>query len=260
MKPLLEANGIFKEFRGRGRSLDVTALDGVDFSMMPGEVVGIVGESGSGKSTLSRILVGIEKATSGVVNHNDKAVETPADWRALRFDVQYIFQDPYLSLAPHMSVGQIIGDGLEIRGEGTPEDRANRVAKTLEMVGLKASDAQSYPAVFSGGQRQRISLARALVLNPKVIICDEIVSGLDVSVQAQILNLLVELHRDQGVGIVFVSHDLRVVKYLCQRILVMHRGLIVETNTTENLFSNPQHEYTKHLLSCVPAGLSLSGN
>jgi ABC-type oligopeptide transport system ATPase subunit len=135
----------------------------------------------------------------------------------------------------------------------------NRVVKTLEMVGLKAGDANSYPAVFSGGQRQRISLARALVLNPKVIICDEIVSGLDVSVQAQILNLLVELHQEQGVGLVFVSHDLRVVKYLCQRIIVMHRGKIVEANDTETLFSNPQHEYTRHLLACVPAGLSLTG-
>ncbi|CAB4336223.1 unannotated protein [freshwater metagenome] len=259
MKPLLEATGIVKEFRGRGRSLDVLALDGVDFSIMPGEVVGIVGESGSGKSTLSRILVGIEQATKGVVRHNGEEVNTPADWRKLRFDAQYIFQDPYLSLAPHMSVGQSIGDGLEIRGEGTPADRAKRIATTLEMVGLKASDAQSYPAVFSGGQRQRISLARALVLNPKVIICDEIVSGLDVSVQAQILNLLVELHREHGVGLVFVSHDLRVVKYLCQRILVMHRGLVVESNSTEKLFSNPQHEYTQHLLSCVPAGLSPSG-
>lgn len=259
MKPLLEANGIVKEFRGRGRSLDVVALRGVDFSIMPGEVVGIVGESGSGKSTLSRILVGLERATQGVVRHFGEIVQTPADWRKLRFDAEYIFQDPYLSLAPHMSVGQSIGDGLEIRGEGTPAERSQRVAATLEMVGLKASDAQSYPAVFSGGQRQRISLARALVLNPKVIICDEIVSGLDVSVQAQILNLLVELHHKQGVGLVFVSHDLRVVKYLCQRILVMHRGLVVEANTTENLFSNPQHEYTQHLLSCVPLGLSPSG-
>ena len=259
MKPLLEATGIVKEFRGRGRSLDVVALDGVDISIMPGEIVGIVGESGSGKSTLSRILVGIEHATKGVVKHNDEVVASPADWRTLRLDIQYIFQDPYLSLAPHMTVGQSIGDGLEIRGEGTSAERSKRIGENLEMVGLKASDAQSYPAVFSGGQRQRISLARALILNPKLIICDEIVSGLDVSVQAQILNLLVELHRNQGVGIVFVSHDLRVVKYLCDRILVMHRGLVVETNTTENLFAHPQHEYTQHLLSCVPAGLSSTG-
>ena len=126
-------------------------------------------------------------------------------------------------------------------------------------MGLKASDANSYPAVFSGGQKQRICLARALILNPKVIICDEIVSGLDVSVQAQILNLLVELNQKNGVGLVFVSHDLRVVKYLCQRIIVMHQGLIVEANTTEELFTNPKHEYTQHLLSSVPAGLSIAG-
>jgi len=177
----------------------------------------------------------------------------------LRLDIQYIFQDPFLSLAPHMTVGQSIRDGLDIRGEGTPLERDERVSKILELVGLKASDANSYPAVFSGGQKQRICLARALILNPKVIICDEIVSGLDVSVQAQILNLLVELNQKNGVGLIFVSHDLRVVKYLCQRIIVMHQGLIVEANNTEELFANPKHEYTQHLLSSVPAGLSIAG-
>lgn len=256
MTPILQARGIVKDFRGRRRSLDVLALVGVDIEVNPGEIIGIVGESGSGKTTLSRILVGIEQSSKGEITHNGELVRSANDWRALRMDVQYIFQDPYLSLAPHMTVGQIIGDGLDIRQVGTPADRAERVARTLEMVGLKASDAQSFPAVFSGGQRQRISLARALVLDPKVIICDEIVSGLDVSVQAQILNLLIEIHRKQKVSLVFVSHDLRVVKYLCQRIIVMHRGAIVEENHTEQLFANPRHEYTRHLLSCVPAGLT----
>ena len=252
--PMIEFKGVCFSY-DPGRPI----LSNINLSIFEGETIAILGHNGSGKSTLSRILVGIEHATKGVVKHNDEVVASPADWRTLRLDIQYIFQDPYLSLAPHMTVGQSIGDGLEIRGEGTSAERSKRIGETLEMVGLKASDAQSYPAVFSGGQRQRISLARALILNPKLIICDEIVSGLDVSVQAQILNLLVELHRNQGVGIVFVSHDLRVVKYLCDRILVMHRGLVVETNTTENLFAHPQHEYTQHLLSCVPAGLSSTG-
>lgn len=259
MTPILEAQGIVKQFRGRGRSTDVLALDGVDFCVKPGEVVGIVGESGSGKSTLSRILVGIEGATQGTVRHDGKLVSTSEDWRRLRRDVQYVFQDPYLSLAPHLTVGRSIGDGLDIRGKGTRAERDDLVARTLQMVGLKPADAHAYPAVFSGGQRQRISLARALVLSPRVIICDEIVSGLDVSVQAQILNLLVDLHREQGVGIVFVSHDLRVVKYMCQRLIVMHRGQVVESNETAALFSDPQHEYTRHLLACVPAGLAPAG-
>jgi peptide/nickel transport system ATP-binding protein len=259
MTAILEANGIVKKFRGRGRSLDVLALDGVDFYANPGEIVGIVGESGSGKSTLSRILVGIESSTEGAIFHNGKGVTSSSDWKELRSEVQYIFQDPFLSLAPHMTIGQSIGDGLEIRGEGTPQERANRVSESLEMVGLKGSDASSYPSAFSGGQRQRISLARALVLRPRLIICDEIVSGLDVSIQAQILNLLIELRNQRDVSMIFVSHDLRVIKYFCERIVVMHGGIIVETNSSENLFAHPQHEYTQHLLNCVPASSLLMG-
>jgi len=259
MTPILEVKAIIKQFRGRGRSMDVLALKGIDFSISSGEIIGIVGESGSGKSTLSRILIGIEKATQGSVFHNGEIVTEAKDWDRLRREVQYVFQDPFLSLAPHMTVGESIGDGLVIRNEGTPKERSDRVARTLEIVGLKASDAGSYPVVFSGGQRQRISLARAIILNPRVIICDEIVSGLDVSIQAQILNLLVDLHRENGVSIVFVSHDLRVVKYLSQRVIVMHNGLIVESNSAEKLFANPEHEYTKHLLECVPSGHFNSG-
>jgi len=259
VKPILEASGVIKLFKGRGRSLDVMALNDVNLLIYPGEVIGIVGESGSGKSTLSRILVGIEKATKGQVLHDGESVESVSDWQKLRLNIQYIFQDPFLSLAPHMTVGQSIRDGLDIRQEGTSLERDNRVARVLELVGLTALDANSYPASFSGGQKQRISLARALILKPKVIICDEIVSGLDVSVQAQILNLLVELNQKNGVGLIFVSHDLRVVNYLCQRIIVMHQGVIVEANTTAELFTNPKHEYTKHLLSSVPAGISIAG-
>lgn len=258
LNPILEASNIEKTFRGRGRSLDVIALKGIDFKIYSGEIVGIVGESGSGKSTLSRVLVGIEKASNGKVLHNGEIVENTNDWRKLRLDIQYIFQDPFLSLAPHMTVNESIRDGLDILGEGNSIERNEKVVKTLELVGLKASDAHSYPAAFSGGQKQRICLARALILDPKVIICDEIVSGLDVSVQAQILNLLVELNQKKGVGLVFVSHDLRVIKYLCKKVIVMHQGLIVEANRTEELFANPKHKYTQHLLNSVPAGLKIA--
>lgn len=256
---LIEGKNIFKRYLGRSRSADVLALNDVNIRVNPGDTLGIVGESGSGKSTLSKILVGAEKPTQGSVLHNGNPVISRKDWNALRQDVQYIFQDPYMSLAPHLTVGQSIIDGLEIRGVGTPEDRGRIVGDTLELVGLRAQDGNVYPSNFSGGQRQRVCIARALVLEPKVIICDEIVSGLDVSVQAQILNLLVQLHTRKNLGIVFVSHDLRVVKYLCNQIMVMNAGAVVEAGATEAVFSNPQHDYTRHLLSCVPSGIEESG-
>lgn len=166
--------------------------------------------------------------------------------------MQYVFQDPYGSLAPHLRIGDTIGDPLTIRGEGTPTERRRRVAETLEAVGLSASDATRYPSVFSGGQRQRISLARALVLRPELIICDEIVSGLDVSVQAQILNLLVSLRSEYGVAYLFISHDLRVVKYLTERVIVMRSGRAVEAGETAMVLAYPQHEYTQQLIAAVP--------
>lgn len=255
METLIEGRGLGKRYLGRSKSADVAALTDVNIRVNPGETLGIVGESGSGKSTLSKILVGAEIPTSGVVLHNGEPVTSRADWSALRKDVQYIFQDPFLSLAPHLTVGESIVDGLEIRGIGTAAERKKRVGDALELVGLRAKDAEVYPAGFSGGQRQRVCIARALVLEPRIVICDEIVSGLDVSVQAQILNLLVELHTRSNLGIVFVSHDLRVVKYLCRNLMVMNRGEVVEFNDTNEVFSNPQHEYTKHLFDCVPAGL-----
>lgn len=256
---LLEGKSLVKRYLGRSKSADVLALNDVNIQVDPGDTLGIVGESGSGKSTLSKILVGAERQTEGTILHNGKPVTSRSDWSALRRDVQYIFQDPYMSLAPHLTVGQSIIDGLEIRGVGTPEERRRKVGHTLELVGLRAEDGDVYPSNFSGGQRQRVCIARALVLEPKIIICDEIVSGLDVSVQAQILNLLVELHTRDNLGIVFVSHDLRVVKYLCKQTMVMNQGEVVETNDTEAIFNNPQHDYTRHLLSCVPAGIDNHG-
>jgi len=254
MTPLIEGRGIVKRYSSR-RGVGVLALDSVNVAVHPGELVGVVGESGSGKSTLSRVLVGIERPTAGQVLHNGATVQSPQEWAALRSDVQYIFQNPFASLAPHLTIGRSVGDFLDINKIGTKPERRDRVANALEMVGLKAADADSYPGVFSGGQRQRICIARVLVSEPKLIICDEIVSGLDVSVQAQILNLLVSLHEKSGVGLVFVSHDLRVVKYLCDRIVVMVSGQIIETGETESLFGSPQHAYTQQLLEAVPAGI-----
>jgi len=255
MQPVIEARNIVKRYLGRSRSADVLALNDVSIEVNPGDTLGIVGESGSGKSTLSRVLVGVESRTGGAVFHNGEEVSSRADWSALRRDVQYIFQDPYMSLAPHLTVGESIVDGLEIRGLGTPAERRTRVAQSLELVGLRSKDANLYPSSFSGGQRQRVCIARALILDPKVMICDEIVSGLDVSVQAQILNLLVELHEREDLGIVFVSHDLRVVKYLCRRLMVMSGGKVVEANDTESVFRSPQDDYTRHLIDCVPKGV-----
>lgn len=249
---ILAAHNLIKTYRVPGRRDPLVAVDDVSLDVRPGEIVGIVGESGSGKSTVSRMLVGIEQATSGTVIHRGNPVSGARAWRALREDVQYVFQDPYGSLAPHLTVRQTVGDALDIRKEGTSASRDERVAQVLRDVGLRPADAGSFPGVFSGGQRQRISLARALVMEPSVIICDEIVSGLDVSVQAQILNLLLGLRERLDVAYLFVSHDLRVVKYLSDRVIVMNGGRVVETGTTEQVFADPQHEYTKRLLAAVP--------
>ena len=230
----------------------LVAVDSVSLSVEESEIVGLVGESGSGKSTVSRILVGIESATSGTVLFRGKPVSTKHEWRELRDSVQYVFQDPYGSLAPHLTVRQTVGDSLDLRGIGTPRDRDRKVAQVLEDVGLRASDARSYPAVFSGGQRQRISLARALIIRPRLIICDEIASGLDVSTQAQILNLLLGLKERFDVSYLFVSHDLRVIKYLSDRVLVMRSGAVVESASASELFANPRHPYTRELIAAVP--------
>lgn len=252
MTELISAVDLVKDYRLPGRGKPLRAVDHVSLSVNESEIVGLVGESGSGKSTVSRMLVGIESLTSGEVTFGGRPVRSKADWRRLRDDVQYVFQDPYGSLAPHLTVRQTVGDSLDLRGIGTPQDRDRRVAAALEDVGLRASDARSYPAVFSGGQRQRISLARALIMNPKLIVCDEITSGLDVSVQAQILNLLVGLKDQLSVSYLFVSHDLRVIKYLSDRVLVMRSGAVVEQAPAEQLFRAPEHDYTRELIAAVP--------
>jgi ABC-type oligopeptide transport system ATPase subunit len=262
MGAVIAADSIVKRFpagRGRGKQAEIHALRDVSIHVDEGEIVGLVGESGSGKSTLSRILVGIEEPTAGTVLLRGEEVRAPADWKRLRGDVQYVFQDPYESLPPTMNVKDILVDPLAIRSIGTRTDRVERAARLLELVGLRRADLARYPAQFSGGQRQRISLARALILQPEVIICDEVVSGLDVSVQAQVLNLLLDLHERLGVGYLFISHDLRVVRYLSDRVAVMYKGQIVEEGPVEDIFLRPQHPYTKGLLNLIPDHTRMDG-
>lgn len=250
----LEAIDIVKTFTTRrdGRAQELRAVKGVSASVAPGEIVGLVGESGCGKTTLSRIMIGIEQASSGTVRYDGKVLETRADWRALRRSVQYVFQDPFTALCPTMRIGQALAEPLIIHNLCPASERADRVARMLEMVGLHPDIARRMPNQLSGGQRQRVNLARALMLEPKILICDEIVSGLDVSIQAQVLRLLTDLQEKLGLGLIFISHDLRVIRYLCNRVLVMYLGEIVEEGPAETVFDNPQHAYTLALLAAIP--------
>ena len=251
---LLEARGIDKTFalRRGGRAHLHHALSGVSCALQRGEILGIVGESGSGKTTLSRIMIGIESASAGEVRFEGRSMATAAEWHALRRHVQYVFQDPFTALCPTMRIGDALAEPLAIHRLCPPAERPARVAAMLERVGLHPDLARRLPAQLSGGQRQRVNLARALMIGPQVLICDEIVSGLDVSVQAQVLALLAELQRDLGLSIIFISHDLRVVRYLCDRVQVMLLGRIVEEGPAQQVLDRPAHEYTRALLAAVP--------
>jgi ABC-type glutathione transport system ATPase component len=251
---VLEARNIVKTFRVRreGRTSELRAVNDVSVSVARGEIVGLVGESGCGKTTLSRIMIGIEQASQGEVRYDGQLVASQADWRALRRSVQYVFQDPFTALCPTMRIGHALAEPLVIHRLCPASERAGRVERMLEMVGLHPDVARRMPNQLSGGQRQRVNLARALMLEPKVLICDEIVSGLDVSIQAQVLRLLVDLQENLDLSLIFISHDLRVVRYLCSRVLVMYRGEIVEQGPTEAVFDLPQHAYTRALLAAIP--------
>ncbi|MFP5519011.1 MAG: ABC transporter ATP-binding protein [Bdellovibrionia bacterium] len=232
----------------------VKAVDDVTLHVRKGETLGLVGESGCGKSTLGRTLIRLYEPTAGEVYFEGKDFlkEKGQNLRNLRRDIQMIFQDPYASLDPRMTVGQILRQPFEIHNVLNKTEREQRVRELLELVGLKASHVNRYPHEFSGGQRQRICIARAIALNPKLIICDEPVSALDVSIQAQILNLLKDLQQKLGLTYIFISHDLSVIEHFCDRVSVMYLGRIVETATRDELFKNPQHPYTQALLSAIP--------
>ncbi len=245
-------------FFGERRKLEV--LKGIDLTVWRGETLGLVGESGCGKSTLARAIAGLTPTTGGSIEllGRDVGALKPAEWRAMRRQVQVVFQDPYGSLNPRRRVGSIIGDPFRLHGVASGEERKARVRKLMEMVGLNPEHYNRFPAEFSGGQRQRIGIARALALNPSLIICDEPVSALDVSIQAQVLNLLRELQQELGLTYLFISHDLSVVRHLCDRIAVMQAGRIVELADSEALFRNPANDYTHVLLNAshVPPKLS----
>lgn len=257
---LLDVRDLEKHFHSGGGLLgglarSVRAVDGVSFRIARGETLALVGESGCGKSTTGRLVMRLLDPTAGSVLYEgqDIASMRKRQLRDYRRKLQIIFQDPYSSLDPRMPVGRIVGEGLAIHGiGGSGGERRERVHELLRQVGLSAEDADKFPHQFSGGQRQRISIARALAVDPELIVCDEPVSALDVSVQAQIINLLKELQRDRGLSYLFVSHDLNVVRYIADRVCVMYLGEIVEEAETEELFNNPVHPYTKGLLDAIP--------
>jgi len=258
VEPLLVVNDLKVHFPlGKtlfNRGVDVKAVDGVSFTVGRGEVVGLVGESGSGKTTLGRSVLRLIEPTAGTVAMDGRDITglPPREMKALRSRMQIIFQDPYASLNPRMSVGQIIGEALMLHGIGTRQDRGARVAALLEQVGLPAQAASRFPHEFSGGQRQRIGIARALAVSPDFIVADEPVSALDVSIQAQIINLLQDLRRQLGLSLLFIGHDLSVIEFLCDRVIVLYLGKIMEVATAADLYASPRHPYTRALLDAAP--------
>lgn len=258
--PLLEVTDLKVWFPVLGGVLrrhvdDVRAVDGVSFSVEPGQTVGLVGESGSGKTTVGRALLKLTPATGGSVKFDGSEIlgMSEREFRPLRRRMQMIFQDPFGSLNPRMTIGAIVGEALEIHFKSmSAADRRDRVADLLRQVGLKPEMSNRYPHEFSGGQRQRIGIARALAVEPDFIVCDEPVSALDVSVQAQIVNLLQDLQEQLGIAYLFIAHDLAVVEHISDHVLVMHHGKIVESASAGEIYADPKDDYTKKLLAAVP--------
>src|SRR6266511_5893888 len=251
---LVSVRGLVKHFAVEGSDDVVRAVDGVSFEIFRGETLGLVGESGCGKSTVGRCLLRLIEPTAGKIEFEGRDVLSlgKTEMREIRREMQIVFQDPYASLNPRMKVGDIVGEPLVIHKVGTKKERRDRVAELLKKVGLDPDYRNRYSHEFSGGQRQRIGVARALALKPKVIVADEPVSALDVSIQAQVLNLLRDLQRDLGLTLIFIAHDLSVVRHMCDRVAVMYLGKIVELASSEELYAHPRMPYTGALMSAVP--------
>ena len=256
--PLVEIRGLRKEFPIRNSGLGlfqkapvVRAVDGVDFSVSRNEIFGLAGESGCGKSTIARMLMSLAPPTEGAIQFRGREIGAYGK-RELRQRIQMVFQDPYTSLNPRRKVGHLVGDPLVIHTQISRSERRKKVMATLERVGLAQYHYDRFPHEFSGGQRQRIAIARALVVDPEFLVLDEPTSALDVSVQAVILNMILELQREMRIGCLFISHDLNLMRFLAHRVGVMYLGRIVETGSTEDIFSNPLHPYTKALVSATP--------
>ena len=253
--PLLKVEELYQHFK-ISRNFTVKAVNGVSFEIQPGETFGLVGESGSGKTTIGRSIIRLYQPTSGVVVFNQKKISGTlheATRRMLRQEMQMIFQDPMSSLNPRKKIGDIVGEGLDIHGlcSGRAE-RNELVGDILKKVGLSPAHAERYPHQFSGGQRQRVGIARALIMKPKLIIADECISALDVSIQAQIVNLMKDIQSQTQCAYLFIAHDLSMVKYISDKVGVLHLGYLVEVGSTQEIFSNPQHPYTQALLSAIP--------
>ena len=253
--PLLRVKNLCQHFK-ISRSFTVKAVNGVSFEIYPGETFGLVGESGSGKTTIGRTIIRLYDPTDGEIIFNRSKISGKLDnktRRMLRKNMQMIFQDPMSSLNPSKKIGDIIGEGLDIfKLYSSLKERNEIIGEILKKVGLSPAHAERYPQQFSGGQRQRVGIARALVMNPKLIIADECISALDVSIQAQVVNLMKDIQDETQCAYLFIAHDLSMVKYISERIGVLHKGYLVETGTTKEIFSNPLHPYTKNLLSAVP--------
>jgi oligopeptide transport system ATP-binding protein len=250
---MLEVSNLCKYFELKG-GLTLKAVDNVSFNIQHGEILGLVGESGCGKTTLGRTVKHLYPPTSGTIRFDGQVVD-PHDkpyMKSFARNAQMIFQDPYSSLDPRMTVAEIIGEGMEIHNMYTPQERRNRVIELLRLVGLSHEHANRFPSEFSGGQRQRVGIARALAVNPRFIVCDEPISALDVSIQAQIVNLFKDLRQRLNLTYLFIAHDLSMVKYISDRVAVMYLGKIVEIAASREIYKNPLHPYTEFLLASIP--------
>lgn len=256
-QPLLEVKGLKEYFdinMGFFRTKPLKAVDDVSFTINKGETLGLVGESGCGKTTVGRTILQLYKPTAGEIIYDGKPVKTKADLQKFRTKATMVFQDPYSSLNPRMTVSDIVGEPLDVHHlYSSKKEREERILQLLGYVGLNSEHASRYAHEFSGGQRQRIGLARALILDPKIVVCDEPVSALDVSIQSQIINLLKELQRKRGLTYLFVAHDMSVIRYISDRVGVMYLGHLVEEGDTNEVFDHPQHPYTRTLMSAVPS-------